>query len=150
MRKLMYIFLISFLLLTPFFANSAEFKITGEVLNWININPATGSLIFVDEEPDINPKTEPLEGVKLSVRYGVDFTLVDTSDPKTLGQEVISDKSGKISFTGNLTEKQSRKIAITVQKDGFIGANKVVIFDENKKEYKVKVFMVRLMNYKKK
>lgn len=147
-RNIVFTGIFCFFIITNAFA--VKFTITGEAFNWLNLSPASGSRVYVDEPLDYNFKTEPLEGVRIKILYGSTFYQVDTTKPKVLEPIIYSDKDGKFTFIGKLDTTQTKRLAIVVDKDGYLGFFKTLNFDENKTEYHVMIYMVPKMTAPKK
>ncbi|MDP2362754.1 MAG: hypothetical protein Q8M94_03180, partial [Ignavibacteria bacterium] len=65
-------------------AEAINFKITGEVFKVVKTNPASRTMIYIDENPDSLIEKVKIEGAKISVYYGSNFYQIDTAKPKLL------------------------------------------------------------------
>lgn len=142
--------LVIFLIMPLFIVemSAVKFKISGFTYSWDNFSPASGSTVLIDEEPDPAIKKSVLGGVKITVLYGSTFTAVDTTKPKILEPQVISDKKGEFTIKGKLDSSQTKKLAIMIEKEGYLSYMRHFDFDEKKKEYKINILMVKKIKFK--
>ena len=107
-------------------------------------------MVYINENPDSSMEKVNLEGAKITIYYGSTFFQMDTTKPKILEPIIKTDVNGLFTINGKLDTSQTKKLAITVEKDGFIGCMRPFDFDPIKNEYKIYVYMIEKMVFKKK